>query len=89
MLRTRRRAAIPPCCTVLPARWRLGALLLVPTLSLAIPACGSSSTGSDAGGTGIPVVASINAWGSILAQLGGIHVRSRAIITSPGTDPHS
>jgi len=38
---------------------------------------------------GIPVVASINAWGSILAQLGGTHVRSRSLITNPNTDPHS
>jgi zinc/manganese transport system substrate-binding protein len=34
-------------------------------------------------------VASINAWGSILAQLGGTHVRAKSIIANPNTDPHS
>jgi zinc/manganese transport system substrate-binding protein len=32
--------------------------------------------------------ASINAWGSILAQLGGTHVKTTSIITNPDTDPH-
>ena len=34
------------------------------------------------------MAASINAWGSILAQLGGSHVRETSIITNPDTDPH-
>ncbi|MCU1651349.1 MAG: ABC-type metal ion transporter, periplasmic subunit, partial [Pseudonocardia sp.] len=34
------------------------------------------------------VAASINAWGAILAQLGGAHVRETSIITNPDTDPH-
>jgi zinc/manganese transport system substrate-binding protein len=63
-------------------------MLLVPVLGVALAACGSSST-TAATGTGTPVVASINAWGSILAQLGGSHVRSTSIITNPNTDPHS
>jgi len=63
-------------------------LRVVPVVSLALAACGSSSTTS-AAGTGTPVVASINAWGSILAQLGGTHVRATSIITNPSTDPHS
>jgi zinc/manganese transport system substrate-binding protein len=37
----------------------------------------------------LSVAASINAWGSILAQLGGSHVRETSIITNPDTDPHS
>ena len=37
----------------------------------------------------VTVAASINAWGSILAQLGGVHVRATSIITNPDTDPHS
>jgi zinc/manganese transport system substrate-binding protein len=37
----------------------------------------------------IPVAASINAWGSILSQLGGSHVKATSIITNPDTDPHA
>jgi zinc/manganese transport system substrate-binding protein len=62
-------------------------------LALGAAACGTSSSaqGSDsgtAGGKVIPVAASINAWGSILQQLGGSHVRATSIITNPNTDPH-
>lgn len=51
---------------------------------------GSGSAGDSAGGTSkvITAVASINAWGSILAQLGGTHVKTTSIITNPDTDPH-
>ncbi len=34
------------------------------------------------------MAASISAWGSILQQLGGAHVRASSIITNPATDPH-
>jgi hypothetical protein len=36
----------------------------------------------------IPVAASINAWGSILEQLGGTHAKETSLITNPDTDPH-
>jgi zinc/manganese transport system substrate-binding protein len=36
----------------------------------------------------LQVAASINAWGSILEQLGGTHVHATSIITNPDTDPH-
>ncbi|MCW2857032.1 MAG: ABC-type metal ion transport system, periplasmic component/surface adhesin [Marmoricola sp.] len=36
----------------------------------------------------VNVAASINAWGSILTQLGGSHVHETSIITNPDTDPH-
>jgi zinc/manganese transport system substrate-binding protein len=36
----------------------------------------------------IQVAASINAWGSILGQLGGDRVHATSIITNPDTDPH-
>jgi zinc/manganese transport system substrate-binding protein len=49
---------------------------------------GSGPASTSAGGTVIPVAASINAWGSILAQLGGSHVRETSIISNPDTDPH-
>jgi zinc/manganese transport system substrate-binding protein len=34
------------------------------------------------------VAASIDAWGSVLAQIGGSKVRETSIITDPNTDPH-
>jgi zinc/manganese transport system substrate-binding protein len=36
----------------------------------------------------VAVAASINAWGSILGQLGGPHVHETSVITNPDTDPH-
>lgn len=44
---------------------------------------------SSPGGSVIQVAASINAWGSILEQLGGTHVKATSIISNPDTDPHS
>ena len=51
---------------------------------------GSSAGGSSPTGSSkvITAAASINAWGSILAQLGGSHVATTSLITSPDTDPH-
>lgn len=43
---------------------------------------------SEASGVGLVAVASINAWGSILAQLGGARVHTVSIISNPNTDPH-
>lgn len=37
----------------------------------------------------IDVVAAENFWGSIAAQLGGVHARVHSIITNPDADPHS
>src|SRR5690348_2454498 len=80
---------------------RLSVLALVTVAaSLVVSACGTSSgtpagaaaaAGSGSGSGGgkvITAAASINAWGSILAQLGGTHVTTTSIITSPDTDPH-
>ncbi|MFX0578935.1 metal ABC transporter solute-binding protein, Zn/Mn family [Nocardia nepalensis] len=50
-------------------------------------ACSSSSDSSGSGGK-LEVVATINAWGSIAAQLGGDKVHETSIISSPDTDPH-
>ena len=36
----------------------------------------------------VDAVASISAWGSILAQLGGAHVHETSIIRNPNADPH-
>ncbi|HVU72475.1 MAG TPA: zinc ABC transporter substrate-binding protein [Mycobacteriales bacterium] len=51
------------------------------------PSTSSASTGAS-GSTVVTAVATINAWGSILAQLGGTHVHETSIITNPDTDPH-
>ena len=74
-------------------RARLFAVLAAAALGIA--GCGngtqsSSTTTSSAGqgGTKLAVVASINAWGSIAAQLGGDRMQATSIITSPDTDPH-
>jgi zinc/manganese transport system substrate-binding protein len=48
----------------------------------------AGSGGSGAADTVVSVAASINAWGSILSQLGGSHVHETSIITNPDTDPH-
>jgi zinc/manganese transport system substrate-binding protein len=54
------------------------------------PSPGSSTSGaSAASGTVLKVAASINAWGSILTQLGGSHVQETSIISNPDTDPHA
>lgn len=67
-------------------------------LALGVAACGggnnsagpaSTASGSpSSSNTKIAVVSSINAWGSIAAQLGGDHVQATSIITNPDTDPH-
>jgi zinc/manganese transport system substrate-binding protein len=54
--------------------------------------CGTTtSPAPSSSGTGqvITAAASINAWGSILSQLGGTHVQTSSIITNPATDPHA
>jgi zinc/manganese transport system substrate-binding protein len=61
-------------------------------VSAGVAGCATSApapvAGTPTGGQVTPVAASINAWGSILAQLGGSHVRETSIITNPDTDPH-
>jgi zinc/manganese transport system substrate-binding protein len=58
-------------------------------IALILSGCSTSAGGarSEPGST-IEVAASINAWGSILTQLGGSHVHETSIITNPETDPH-
>ncbi len=58
-----------------------------------VAACATSSAdheaaGAPGGGMVIEVAASTNAWGSILAQLGGTRVHATSIISNPDTDPH-
>ena len=56
-----------------------------------LTACATTAPGTPAAGPGrvIGVAASINVWGSILAQLGGTRVSTTSIITNPATDPHA
>lgn len=63
-------------------------------LAVVAPAAGTlagcalgPSAAVDTGGR-IDVVATISAWGSILAQLGGDRVQPRSIISNPNVDPH-
>lgn len=53
------------------------------------PQSGSNGTTTTGAGPKISVVSTINAWGSIAAQLGGDRVQQTSIITNPNTDPHS
>ena len=71
---------------------RSRAVALLITLAVPLAGCATSASGGanpGANGGVIDVAASINAWGSILAQLGGTHVHETSIITNPDTDPHS
>jgi zinc/manganese transport system substrate-binding protein len=72
---------------------RLVMLFAAGTAVVAVAACATSSAGhepagSPGGGKAIEVAASTNAWGSILAQLGGTRVHATSIISNPDTDPH-
>ena len=73
---------------------RFAVAVVAATSAVTLAGCATSATHAGdqpAGRNGATVVtaaASINAWGSILAQLGGSHVKTTSIITSPDTDPH-
>ncbi len=66
-------------------------LALVLAGSLALSACGaSSSNGKAANAPGVvQVVAAENFWGSIARQVGGAHAHVVSIVTNPNTDPHA
>lgn len=78
---------------VIPPR-RVLAVVTAVAVACGVAGCSTASKGAAGTGTGtgagrvLSVAASINAWGSILAQLGGTHVRETSIITNPATDPH-
>jgi zinc/manganese transport system substrate-binding protein len=80
-------------------KWMMG--LLAATMAIAA-GCGSTSrsagtqaaagTGQSTGGRAgkvLEVVAAENFWGSIAAQVGGVHVQVTSIITDPNADPHA
>ncbi len=64
------------------------ALALLPVLAvlLGLSGCGGLSV-SVSGGV-IQVVAGENFWGSLAAQLGGVHVKVTSMVTDPSADPH-
>jgi zinc/manganese transport system substrate-binding protein len=73
-------------------RGALAAAAVCATLMLAACSTSSPTTSAAAAAAGsnpITVVATINAWGSIAAQLGGTRVRQTSLITNPATDPHA
>src|SRR5665647_2101143 len=85
-----------PAVTPRPHARRRGALAAAAVCAtLLLAACSTSSpttsaaAGASAGGKPITVVATINAWGSIAAQLGGTRVQVTSLITNPATDPHA
>jgi zinc/manganese transport system substrate-binding protein len=53
----------------------------------ALPPAARTASGSSSGPV-INVVAAENFWGSLVSQIGGIHVSVTSIITDPNTDPH-
>jgi zinc/manganese transport system substrate-binding protein len=68
---------------------RLAASAIVFAAAIGLAACATSSATRDPrAGKALDVAASVNAWGSILAQLGGSHVHATSIISNPDTDPH-
>jgi zinc/manganese transport system substrate-binding protein len=68
----------------MPGRRLIGAVAAV-TLLAALPGCAVSAPSR----TGpLLACASINAWGSVLAELGGSRVRTISIVHNPATDPH-
>jgi zinc/manganese transport system substrate-binding protein len=85
-----RHAAVTERARRAARTWGLTAALIVAG-TLVLTACQTSAptrSGGAAGDGRIPVAASINAWGSILTQLGGDRVQETSIITNPATDPH-
>ncbi|MEC3915609.1 metal ABC transporter solute-binding protein, Zn/Mn family [Nocardia sp. CDC160] len=64
------------------------AAMCAAALVTVVTACSTSSKSSDSSGGKLEVVATINAWGSIAAQLGGDKVHETSIISNPDTDPH-
>ena len=76
-------------------RLRVGAAVCAAAVLPGAAGCSSNTprsapSGPSGPGSGakLAVVATINAWGSIAAQLGGDRVQQTSIITNPDTDPH-
>lgn len=59
-----------------------------PTAPVQTPAAHIRSSAASNPGEVINVVAAENFWGSLVSQIGGIHVNVTSIVTDPNTDPH-
>src|SRR5947209_3392768 len=57
--------------------------------ALTLVGCGQSSTSPSSGSSRLPVVASTDVWGDVVAAVGGSHVSVTSVITDPAADPHS
>jgi zinc/manganese transport system substrate-binding protein len=66
----------------------LGAAVCAAAIIAMGTACSTSPDSSGPSSGKLEVVATINAWGSIAAQLGGDKVHATSIISNPDTDPH-
>jgi zinc/manganese transport system substrate-binding protein len=69
------------------------AVLVVVIVAVAAVVAGYYLSASSAGGQSsssgvVQVVAAENFWGSLVAQLGGTHVKVLSIVTDPNADPH-
>jgi zinc/manganese transport system substrate-binding protein len=80
----------PPRPPARPAARTALAAALAALATVAVSACSTTTPHSGASGstTTIQVVAAENFWGSIAAQLGGVHAKVTSIVTNPATDPH-
>src|SRR5947199_2588682 len=67
----------------------VGAFLLLLLSLLTLAACGTTFQATTASSGPVQVVAAVNFWGSIAAQVGGSHVHVTSIIVDPNADPHS
>ena len=56
--------------------------------ALGRPASTSTTTPNNGSTGAIQVVAAENFWGSLVSQLGGVHVNVTSIVSNPNTDPH-
>jgi zinc/manganese transport system substrate-binding protein len=56
--------------------------------ALSSPGSTTSTTCSSASSGVVQVVAAENFWGSLVSQLGGIHVNVTSIVSDPNADPH-
>jgi zinc/manganese transport system substrate-binding protein len=56
--------------------------------AVALAGCSLSAAATPPAPGIVSAVVTISAWGSVVAQLGGEHVRETTIIANPGIDPH-
>src|SRR5690349_6837699 len=79
------------CTTPRPGGSSFAVVMTVVAAAVGLAGCGSPPHQPAAGAadTGpIPVVTSTNVYGSIVAAIGGDHVRVTSIINNPAADPH-